>query len=107
MSIFADDVVHEFEYQGYTFGIKEIPYGKSVQINKKAMAMNLMTKQPDIDIALLQEEKIKAGLVYIKNDSEEIQVTLDVIRRMKESVANKILEELDKLNEVDEKEKKN
>lgn len=108
MSIFVSNEAKEFEYMGYKFGIREIGYGEAIQINKKAMSINYVTKKPEIDLAVLQEEKIKASLVYIKDpEGNEIEVTLDTIRKLKEEVANKLLEEIDKLNEVSEEEKKN
>jgi hypothetical protein len=108
MSIFVDETVHEFEYKGFKFGVKEISYGQSSQINKKAMTMNLVTGKPEIDLAVLQEEKIKASLAHIKDpEGNDIAVTLDVIRKMKEDVASKVLEFSDSINEVSEKEKKN
>lgn len=107
MGIFVDETVHEFEYMAHTFGIKEIGYGESIRINKKAMSINFVTKQPELDLAVLQEEKIKAALVYIKDpEGNDIPVTLETIRKFKEEVANKILEEIDKLNEVSKEEKK-
>jgi hypothetical protein len=108
MSIFVDETIHEFEYKGFKFGVKEISYGESSQINKKAMKMNLITNKPEIDLAVLQEEKIKASLAFIKDPhGNEIAVTLEVIRKMKEDVAGKILEFSDSINEVSEAEKKN
>lgn len=108
MSIFVDETVHEREYKGYTFGIKEIPYGKSSQINKKALKINLATNKPEIDLAVLQEEKILASLDYIKDpDGNTIAVTKEVVSKLKEDVAGKILEFSAELNEVSKEEKKN
>lgn len=108
MSIFADETVHEFTHLGYKFGVKEISYGQSSQINKKAMKINLITNKPEIDLAVLQEEKIKATLAFIKDaEGNEVVVTLETIRKMKEDVANKILEFSDSINEVSVEEKKN
>lgn len=108
MSIFVDETAHEFEYKGFKFGVVEVSYGQSSQINKKAMSINPVTGKPDIDLAALQEGKIKAALSYIKDpQGNDVVVTLDVIRKMKEDVANKILEFSDSLNEVSEAEKKN
>lgn len=107
VSIFASDEVKEFEYMGYKFGIREIPYGELVQINKKAMSINFVTKQPEIDIAVLQEEKIKASLAYIKDpQGNDIPVNIDTVRKLKGEVAELLLEEIDKLNDVSEEEKK-
>lgn len=107
MSIFVSDEVKEFEYMGYKFGIKEISYGVMAQINKKAMSINYVTKQPEIDLAILQEEKIKAGLAYIKDpNGNEIPVSLEIVEKLKPEVANKLLDQIDQLNEVSEEEKK-
>jgi hypothetical protein len=108
MSIFVDETVHEFDYKGFKFGVKEISYGESSQINKKAMKINLITNKPEIDLAILQEEKIKASLSYIKDpEGNDVLVGLETIRKMKDDVATKILEFSDSINEVSEQEKKN
>ncbi|MGG1219348.1 hypothetical protein ABE236_18070 [Priestia endophytica] len=108
MSIFADETVHEFTYQGFKFGALELSYGASNQINKKAMQINMVTQKPEIDLAVLQEEKLKAALSYIKDpQGNDIVVTLDVIRKLKSDVAGKVIEFIDSINEVTEEEKKN
>jgi hypothetical protein len=108
MSIFVDETVHEFDYKEFKFGIVEVAYGVSNQINKKAMKLNMVTQKPEIDLAVLQEEKLKAALKYIKDpQGNDIVVTLDVIRKLKEDVATKIIEFADSVNEVSEEEKKN
>lgn len=108
MSIFVDETVHEFEYMGFKFGVKEVSYGASSQINKKAMKINVMTNKPEIDLAVLQEEKIKEALAYIKDpEGNDVLVGLETIRKMKDSVATKVLEFSDSINEVSDKEKKN
>jgi hypothetical protein len=108
VSIFVDELVHEFGHKGYTFGVREISYGESNQINKKAMTINMVTKKPEIDLAVLQEEKIKASLSFIKDSAgNETAVTLEVIRKFKDETAQKILEEIEKISEVSEEEKKN
>lgn len=108
MSIFVDETVHEREYKDFKFGIKELGYGETNQINKKAMKINFVTQKPEIDLAVLQEEKLKASLAYIKDpQGNDIAVTLEVIRKLKDEVAQKVVEFTDAINEVSEEEKKN
>lgn len=108
MSIFVDETVHELDYKGFKFGVIEVAYGAANQINKKAMKINMVTQKPEIDLAVLQEEKLKSSLKYIKDpQGNDIVVTLDVIRKLKEDVASKVIEFADSINEVSEEEKKN
>jgi len=109
MSFFVDDSTKKFFYKGEEFEIKELGYGEVNQINKKALKINFVTKQPEMDLAVLQEEKMKASLVsWTLKDKQGnlVPITIENIRRLKEDVAQKILQEIDAYNETPAEEKK-
>lgn len=107
MGIFVNEETKVVEHSGVKFEVKELGYGEYNQINKKAMKINFATQKPEVDLAVLQEEKLKSSLVSITlEDGTDIPVTLDTIRKLKSDVANTVLSEIDEDNEVSKKEKK-
>lgn len=108
MSIFVNEQVKTIEIDGFKIGIKELTYGQVAQINKMAMSINFVTKQPEIDLAVLQEQKLLNAIKFIQDpEGKEIKISLDLVRSLKPDVAEKILTEIDDLNDVSESEKKN
>lgn len=107
MSLFVNEETHEINVAGAKVNIREYGYGEQNQINKKAVTLNYVTQKPEMDLAVLQEEVMKAGLVSIQDeDGNDVAVTLNTIRKMKPSVATEIYKAIQDLNDLGEDEKK-
>lgn len=107
MSLFVTEDTHEITVAGAKVNIREYGYGEQNQINKKAVKINYVTKEPEMDLAVLQEEVMKAGIVSIEDENgEAVAVSLPAIRKMKPSVATEIYQAIQELNNMGEDEKK-